>query len=125
MEKNCKQRIEKNLNDRLKDLETFSKDGFSSESGFNDYGLSIDYVEPETFDNQDEGYLRFQLSWGGPSDEIRFYNNYIEYAFMDWFDGATKDVTNILVIQDLNNLFVDMGYKGVEYISQPLLNKAI
>ena len=114
MEKNCKQRIEENLNDRLKELEEFSKDGFSCESGFNDYGLSIDYVDPETFDNQDEGYLRFQLSWGGPSDEIRFYKNHIEYAFMDWFDGATKDITNISVIQDLKSLFSEMGYQGIE-----------
>lgn len=114
MDKNCKQRIEENLNNRLKDLEAFSKDGFSCESGFNDYGLSIDYIEPETFDNQDEGYLRFQLSWGGPSDEIRFYKNHIEYAFMDWFDGATKDITNISVIQDLKSLFSEMGYQGIE-----------
>lgn len=113
MDKNCKQRIEENLNTRLKELENFSKDGFSIESGFNDYGLSIDYVEPFTFEDQEEGYLRYQLSWGGPSDEIRFYTNYIEYAFLDWYDGATKDITNISVIQDLRSLFSEMGYQGV------------
>ena len=115
MEKNCKQRIKDNLNDRLKELEEFSKDGFSIESGFFDYGLSVDYIDPYTFENQEEGYLRFQLSWGGPSDEIRFYKNHVEYAFLDWFDGAIEDITNKPVIKELKCLFSELGYKGVEY----------
>lgn len=46
------------------------------------------------------GYFRYQLSWGGPSDEFRIYaeklSEYnwmiwkIDYWFMDWFDGAKK-----------------------------------
>ena len=38
-----------------------------------EYGLSFDYVTPGTFKSQVGGYFRYQLSWGGPSDEIRFY----------------------------------------------------
>lgn len=66
---------------------------------FNEYGLSFDYVEPDTFDDQPEGFFRWQLSWGGPSDEVRFYVTpgrrgvqpyRIEYWFMDWFDGACR-----------------------------------
>ena len=66
---------------------------------FEEYGLAFDYVGPETFNDQEEGYFRYQLSWGGPSDEFRFYankgqyNNFIpyriEYWFLDWFDGAS------------------------------------
>ena len=38
------------------------------------------------------------MSWGGPSDEFRIYTdydkniNYIEYWYMDWFDGAEIQV---------------------------------
>ena len=65
---------------------------------FSEYGLSFDYVEPDTFDDQPVGYWRYQLSWGGPSDEFRFWYNgnrvySIEYWFMDWFDGAKRQLT--------------------------------
>ena len=33
--------------------------------------LGFDYVEPHTWDDQPEGYWRWQFSWGGPSDELR------------------------------------------------------
>lgn len=61
-----------------------------------EYGLSFDYCYPS---KRDAGYFRYQLSWGGPSDEFRIYANQvkfgwevyrIEYWFMDWFDGASK-----------------------------------
>ena len=68
-----------------------------------DYGLCFDYVTPKTFTDQEQGYFRYQLSWGGPSDEFRIYaerikqyNWYIykiEYWFLDWFEGAHKLLT--------------------------------
>lgn len=59
-----------------------------------DYGLSYDYVELGTFDDQDEDYFRFQMSWGGPSDELRFYEDgTIIYVYLDWFSGVGFDVT--------------------------------
>jgi hypothetical protein len=48
------------------------------------------------FEGQRNAYFRWQLSWGGPSDEFRFYANpdisihRIEYWFLDWFDGAYR-----------------------------------
>lgn len=39
---------------------------------FDEYALSFDYVEPDTFDDQDRGYFRYQISYGGPSEEVRF-----------------------------------------------------
>ena len=58
-----------------------------------EYGLSFDYVEPDTFDDQPDGYWRYQLSWGGPSDEFRFHGDgRIEYRYHDWWDGAGKNL---------------------------------
>lgn len=73
---------------------------------FNEYGLSFDFVAPDTF-GQKDGYWRYQISWGGPSDEFRFYpvrgavigeyNNVnldrVTYCFMDWFDGYNRKLT--------------------------------
>ena len=66
----------------------------------NQNSLDFSYIEPNTFKKQSEGYWRWQLSWGGPSDEFRYYHHdgdkkkikSMEYAYMDWFDGATVPV---------------------------------
>jgi len=83
---------------------------------FYDYGLSVDYVEPGTFDGQNEGYGRYQLSWGGPSDELRFFFSprgnvpyRIEYWYMDWFDGASIEITDDPIAQWLWEQFHEMG----------------
>jgi hypothetical protein len=71
------------------DPETYTDDGIWTE-----YGLSFDYVAPGTFEGQKRGYFRYQISWGGPSDEFRFFVDEqlhitsVQYWFMDWFDGA-------------------------------------
>ena len=87
-EKSCKDLVSSEWKDRQKDLQ---QEDFE--------GLSFDYVEANTFDDQKEGYWRWQFSWGGPSDELRAYVNRddsmhrLEYWFMDWFDGAKVNVT--------------------------------
>jgi hypothetical protein len=79
----CEERIEEHLESRAEDFLGFI-DGMSSDDDntreetleeYSNYGLSLDFVEPFTFDDQEEGYLRYQLSWGGPSDELRFYDD--------------------------------------------------
>ena len=79
----CNQRKHNNLMDREKQL----KEGELE-------GLDFSYVSPHTFNKQVEGYWRWQLSWGGPSDELRAFVNEnkemhrLEYWFMDWYDGS-------------------------------------
>ena len=69
-----------------------------------EYGLCLDHVEG---DESTPGYVRFVLSTGGPADEIRFYLGwngglvYADYWFLDWFDGASINVTHEPVIQEL------------------------
>ena len=62
--------------------------------GLNEYGLTLDFVPAHTYEDQAEGYLRYQLSTGGPGDEFRYYLTAelgiyrIVYVFLDWGDGA-------------------------------------
>jgi hypothetical protein len=63
------------------------------------YGLDFSYVAPDDFTiTSPLGYYRWQLSWGGPSDEFRIYVDNmtrpvrVEYWFTDWFDWAKVDV---------------------------------
>jgi hypothetical protein len=104
MNKTCETRIDRELEGRVCDLKILWEACCRGESDDNlgnlaDYGLSFDYVAAGTFDDQREAYFRYQLSWGGPSDEFRFFVNpdltchRVEYWFLDWFDGAHRICT--------------------------------
>ena len=70
-----------------------------AETTWSEYGLSFDYVPAGTFSGQRAGFFRFQISWGGPSEEIRFKAgpdfNLIsaDFWYLDWFDGARSRIT--------------------------------
>ncbi len=72
--------------------------GNDDQGPFFECGLCFDYVTGE--DGEDD-YWRYQLAWGGPSEEIRFYARraqaatarYIEHVYMDWNCGIAFDVT--------------------------------
>ena len=87
--KSCEERIQNEWKSRQQDLEKYGTD-FEA--------LSFDYVPPNTFDKQPEGYWRWQFSWGGPGDELRAFVNRddsihrLEYWYLDWFDGAKVNV---------------------------------
>jgi hypothetical protein len=78
----------------------------------NQSGLGFDFVSVDTFENQERGYWRFQMSWGGPSDEFRIYVDatnkidYIDYHYLDWFDGASVRVRDD-IIYDICEMFLD------------------
>ena len=84
-QRSCADQVQEHLEDRLKELHTVE-------------GLCFDYVDPNTFTDQKEGYWRWQLSWGGPGDEFRIYINpdksvhRIEYWYLDGFDGAKVEL---------------------------------
>jgi len=104
-----------------KDDETYLPTGrqvsemFDINGDFYEYGLSVDYVTPGTFKNK-AGYLRYQLSYGGPSEEIRFYFTQgareaykIEFVYLDWGVGVGFDVTNEDWAKWLFDWFNDAG----------------
>jgi len=115
--KKCADLVHKKYQRTLKDYQNafnyFDKDKrednnqYKGCEDFFDYvhqsGLSFDYVEANTFEDQKSGFWRFQMSWGGPSDEFRIYTdydkniNYIEYWYLDWFDGAFIRVNDDII----------------------------
>ncbi len=125
----CEDRIESHLESRLEDLRTLwdlhCEDSDASDDDLGnmyEYGLSFDYVAPETFNDQPEGYFRYQLSWGGPGDEFRIFaqrvGEYsfsiyrIEYWFLDWYDGAHRvlEGENLDFLKEIfTSFFVDVG----------------
>mgnify|MGYP006353200869 FL=1 len=91
----------------------------------NEYGLSFDYCYST---RNSPGYFRYQLSWGGPSDEFRIYADKrgeyrwniwkIEYWFMDWFDGAHKTLSgdDFKFMEELiTGFFTECGSLDHEY----------
>lgn len=113
MEKNCKTLVSGACKGRLADLRTLWSahcnpgTEYATEDGnviggdldgahLYEYGLSFDYVTPGTFNGQRRGYFRYQISWGGPSEEFRFFCDEnlnpvrVEFWYLDWFDGAKK-----------------------------------
>ena len=93
----CADRITESIISRGEDFTRFmnSEDEETTEEFYN-YGLCVDMVNVGTFKDQNEPYLRYQISYGGPSEELRFYQNgTVEFWFLDWYDGAHKDITSL------------------------------
>jgi len=130
-DKSCEERIDSEMENTievLRDLWEWHTEGNDEyhpehETNMHAYGLSFDYVPVGAFADQHEGYFRYQLSWGGPSDEFRFYVSYdkqpyqIQYHFMDWFDGARRVLrgTDRELLEKIFQWFEDGGSVQAEF----------
>lgn len=85
----------RSLESTKEDIKQFALDELNEgESEFFEYGLSFSTVWVDDDVGGEIEYHKFQLSWGGPSSEIRFHaSGKIEYVFLDWFCGVGFDVT--------------------------------
>lgn len=126
----CKDRIAYRLQERIDDLlklwdlyQSGEEEGDPDLGSFYEYGLAFDFVAPETFDDQNYGYFRYQLSYGGPSDEFRFMTEDpeadappVEYWFLDWFDGAHIHLKgeDLKLLHEIWQFFVDVGSTEAE-----------
>jgi len=91
IDKSERNKFEEFLSDEYQDLNQY-EDFFDY---VNQSGLCFDRVEAGTFKDQRAAYWRWQLSWGGPSEEFRLFDNGdLEYWYLDWFDGACVEVTD-------------------------------
>ena len=124
----CEARVDEHMASRLDDLRTLWKlhcddpEAYDDDLGrFDEYGLGFDYVHPFTFNGQRAPYFRYQLGWGGPSDEFRFYcdEDYrpveIEYWFLDWFDGACRELEG-KAFALLIELFDELTFGEPQYV---------
>ena len=129
-ELSCKDRVGYELQERVEDLRKLwnlynegDEDGDPDLGTFYEYGLCFDYVAPETFEGQNYGYYRYQLSYGGPSDEFRFMTEDpdassppVEYWFLDWFDGAHIHLKgdDLVLLHEIWQFFVEVGSTQAE-----------
>jgi len=105
----CKDRVLGHWQSRRKDLEEFRNAGpetdYTNSEGYElyEYALCFDYVEQV---GKNPGYWRYQISCGGPQEEIRYYagkdipsDGYlgdmtcVEFWLLDWWDGAPVELT--------------------------------
>lgn len=83
------------------------------ESLQSEYGVGFDYVAAGTFERQRVGYFRYQLSYGGPAEEFRFFvdpeHNLIraEFWLLDWFTGSCIDCTSQQTVKSIWEHFKD------------------
>ncbi len=79
---------------------------FEEVGDFHNYGLCFDFVDA---DEETDGYYRFQICWGGPSSEIRFFEDgTIEAVYMDWFVGVGFNVTTWDSFNFVENFFKEV-----------------
>lgn len=111
----CEERINDAMRSRLQDLETLWKQyclgderdrKIADEIGiFEEYGLNWDVIPYRNKHNEIRYYVQFQISTGGPGEEIRWYlgwlkagNNYAlmvigtTFVYLDWFDMAEQRI---------------------------------
>ena len=140
-EPKCADLVVGKLDDRLDNLREMweaycdpDNDDNYTEDGecLNEYGLSFDYVKPHTFcdcdsdypdDDCDDtsGYWRYQLSYGGPSDEFRFHDDgTIEYRYHDWFDGAGRNLrgADYRFMEELVESIFGLTYQRGKYVQE-------
>ena len=131
-QKTCEDRVSAGMESTLNDLRQLweaycdgDEDRYSDDWGtISEYGLCFDYVAAGTFTDQKVGYFRYQISYGGPSEEFRFYTDpefnveSIEFWFLDWFDGAKSDLTGAdyqLLDEIFESFFKDTGTVESEF----------
>jgi len=96
---------------------------------FDEYGLCFDYVAPNTFKEQRRGYFRYQITSGGPSEEVRFYADgdgdrwtvdNVEY----WFDGHGEKVrgSNYEMMKEIFQNFAECG--TIEHVYEEAMKDA-
>lgn len=120
----CADRVAEEWRDRREDIlflmacnnnEAFKREAFDEVNEQFSW-LGFDYVPAEKA-NQEQGFYRLQFSYGGPQDEIRFYDNgNIKYWFLDWFDGASIDISDTKEALFIYEWFTGCHFLGCQHV---------
>jgi hypothetical protein len=115
----CEDRIDEHLGSRSADFETYWSNAQVYEHGndelppFHELGLSFEAREDD--ETGEVSHYDFLLSWGGPSDFVRFHRDgAITYHFQDWFDGAKRSVSGQAWAETLRDWFDECGMLAFE-----------
>lgn len=96
----CDELLESNFIAHIETLGRYYNDQDFYENGdedncpFSEYALCLDKVEAGTFHNQDDPYYRYQLAYGGYTEEIRIYRNHTAlYHILNWDCSANTQLS--------------------------------
>lgn len=107
--KRCKDLIDEAWARRRLDISRLLNGECEEDESIFDLGLSFAWIPPTGETYEEGGYFQLLLSWGGPSDEIRFFDyNRIVYVYMDWFDGAEIDISKDEVAREMRYVYEDV-----------------
>lgn len=114
-DKNLKEIGIASLESLKEDLEKFME--AESETGYYEvedlgslyeYGISFEGVRDDDIPGW-IAFFRWQLSWGGPSTEVRFYpGGKTEFVYLDWFCGVGFDVSDDETFRWIRGFFKEM-----------------
>jgi AAA+ ATPase superfamily predicted ATPase len=99
----CEDRIDQELKDRVKEfqeaLKSYDENGKITLEDGEEYEDLIDYLNSVALALTKTEVYRLELSYGGPQDYIEFEYDpetksltRITYCFLDWFDGAKREI---------------------------------
>lgn len=120
----CAERIREAYGWRIEDLDQMLR--HERPGRLAEYALCFEYVAPDTFADQPEGFLRYQICWDGHPDEFRFYVNLdlscqrAEYWFRSGDDQASLVCTDDGTVMMLWSWLCDTG--AVQAALRPTLH---
>lgn len=98
-ERTCKERVQEHWDSRKADFQKFMDD--ENYDDLSEYILDVSHVEARPAEDftrfhqtsnvhlQHAPYDRIQISYGGPTEEIRYYEDgLVEFVLLDWYDSA-------------------------------------
>jgi len=94
MGRTCEERIDEMLKERIEDFRHALQEDW--EYFGEQYEDFIEWINSYALAYSDDPHYRakrLELSWGGPQDYFLFFEDgTIEYHFLDWFDGAKREL---------------------------------
>lgn len=92
-ERTCEERVQEHWNSRKADFQKFIAEENYDE--LSEYILDVSHVDAQPADSSEGKHLqyapydRIQISYGGPTEELRYYEDgLVEFVLLDWFDMA-------------------------------------